>query len=174
MLKELLKQKRAKILAEWIEEAYKSYPAETVKIFGKSGDPFQNPVGFTISDALNQMYDSIIKEEMELTIPTLEKMIRIRSIQDFSPSQAVSFVFSLREIVHKNFKSENKDNNLTNELIEFNKEIDKLALIIFDSYMTSREKINELKINQAKIGSLKIADRVNKRLEEQANKNEDN
>jgi hypothetical protein len=75
-------------------------------------------------------------------------MIRIRAIQNFTASEAVSFIFDLKKVVRKMLDREICDQNLTEELRAYEDLIDKLGLIAFDVYMKCREKIFEIKATE--------------------------
>ncbi len=79
----------------------------------------------------------------------LDPMIRIRAVQVmFSASQAVAFIFSLKEAVRSNLKKrEIQDDQIINELIMFESKIDKVGLMAFDIFMKCREQVYELKAN---------------------------
>ena len=148
-LSNLLKEKKAAIIKEWFKLAVNSYPPDTAYFLKKQKDHFANPVGTTISQNLGPLFDELVMDVDQNTITNLlDPIIRIRAVQVIlSPSQSVSFVFSLKEAVRKNLKKELIDNKILNELLLFESKIDKLGLIAFDIFMKCREKIYELKAN---------------------------
>jgi hypothetical protein len=81
----------------------------------------------------------------------LDSIVRIRAIQDFSPSEAVAFIFQLKKTVRQELGSEIlAQQGASEELAAFESAIDDLALYAFDLYMKCREKIYELKANEAR------------------------
>ena len=80
----------------------------------------------------------------------LDKVIRIRAVQEFSPSQALAFVFSLKEVIREVLGKEIRENHLQDQLLLIEKRIDALALRAFDVYVSCREEVYELRINEVK------------------------
>jgi hypothetical protein len=78
-------------------------------------------------------------------------MIRIRAVQDFTPSQAVAFIFEVKKVVRKELASEIlHDPHMREELAAWDSAVDDLVLFAFDIYMQCREKIYDLKANEAR------------------------
>ena len=77
-----------------------------------------------------------------------DPIIRIRAIQDFSPSQAVGFMFDLKTIIRETVPVETKDGRNIEALHALDRRIDQLGLLAFDIYMQCREKILDLKANE--------------------------
>jgi hypothetical protein len=75
---------------------------------------------------------------------------RIRSIQDFPPSQAIGFIFLLKRAIQEVLKSGIQEKPVLEEWLEFQSRIDQLTLLAFDIYMECREKICEIRVNEAK------------------------
>jgi hypothetical protein len=80
----------------------------------------------------------------------LDPIIRIRAVQDFSPGQALRFVFLLKDVIRKNFGMEIGEFNLHTELQRLESQIDDLALLAFDVYMKCRERLYEIRSREAK------------------------
>ena len=148
-LEDLLRQHKSVILEKWINSLVDSYPADTSRFIKAQNDPFANPVGNTISNGLDSVFDDLICSKKTSGMTSfLNSILKIRAVQNFSPSQAVSFVFSLKNIVKDVLRKENIDNRLTKELFEFDSRIDQLGLIAFDIYEECREKLYEIKANE--------------------------
>ena len=148
-LNNLLAQRKTAIIKNWFTLAVETYPPDTASFLKRQKDPFANPVGRTISKGLEGLFNELLKEmDYETITSFLDPIIRIRAIQNFSPSQAVSFIFSLKKAVRENTKKEVPKEQLFNELLLFESKIDQLALIAFNLYMQCREKIYDLKANE--------------------------
>jgi hypothetical protein len=80
----------------------------------------------------------------------LDAILKIRSVQDFSPSKAVGFIFLLKRAIGETLKNEICRESVMSEWLGFQSRIDDLALHAFDIYMGCREKICEIRVNQAK------------------------
>lgn len=146
-LNDLLKQKEAAIIKEWFNLVVNSYPPDTAHFLKKQKDHFANPVGNTISQSLKPLFDEILNEmDHKAIVSYIEPAIRIRAVQVmFSPSQAVAFIFSLKEAIRKNLKKELHDNKILNELLAFELKIDEVGLMAFDIFMKCREQVYEIK-----------------------------
>jgi ferredoxin len=80
----------------------------------------------------------------------LDAILKIRSVQDFSPSKAVGFIFQLKKAIEETLKGEICREQNIEAWRAFQSRIDALALQAFDAYMNCREKICEIRVNQAK------------------------
>jgi hypothetical protein len=142
-LKQTLKKNKASFIKKWFQATIDTYPSQTAKILGKESNRFDNPVGAvtheTVEDVLNLIIGDFTPEQLE---KTLDPIIRIRAVQSFSASQAVSFVFALKKI-----GVEILDNDLHGE---FDKLVDEIALAAFNRLMKCKEEIFLLKANESK------------------------
>jgi len=150
-IENLLEQRKAAIVKKWFDLAIQSYPADTSRFLKTQKDPFANPVGQTVLRGLEALFDTLLQGPDADTISSfLDPIIRIRAVQDFTPSKAVSFIFSLKQVIRENLTKELKDAAMVLELLNLESAIDDLALLAFDIYVECREKIYELKANQEK------------------------
>ena len=91
-IENLLEQRKAAIVKKWFDRVIQTYPADTSKFLKNHKDPFANPVGQTVLRGLEALFDTLLKEPDTDTISSfLDPIIRIRAVQDFTPSKAVSF-----------------------------------------------------------------------------------
>jgi len=150
-LKALLSDKKAVILNRWFDDIVETYPAETTKFLKAQKNQFANPVGSTILQGVENIFDELLKGlDAERITLFLDNIIRIRAVQDFTPPQALAFIFSLKKIIREETAKGPLDTDISNELLELESKIDNLALISFDIYMKCREKIYEIKANEVK------------------------
>jgi len=151
-LKNLLRAKKSTILKKWFDAVADTYPDNTSSFLKKQKAQFTNPVGYTLSEGLEGLFEALLKGVIPETVATfLDSIVRIRAIQEFSPSEAISFVFLLKKIVRQELGSEPlAQQRLRDELPAFDSSVDDLALYAFDLYMKCREKIYELKANEAR------------------------
>lgn len=148
-LNNLLAQRKTAIIKNWFTLAVETYPPDTASFLKKQKDPFANPVGRTISQGLEALFNELLKEmDHDTIISFLDPIIRIRAIQNFSPAQAVSFIFLLKKAIRKNIKKEALEEQLFSELLLFESKIDELVMIAFNLYMKCKEKIYDLKANE--------------------------
>ena len=149
-LVELLRKQRSSILGAWVDLIIETYPAETRGFLKKQKNSFANPVGTTISTELAHLFAEILQGgRLESLRPSLDKIIRVRAVQEFSPSQAVGFVLHLKRVLRSQLGKEIREYNLADELTEMEAKIDQTALLTFDIYVECREKLYEIKADKA-------------------------
>lgn len=151
-LKKLLEKNKTALQKKWFDSVAKTYPLDTSRFLKKNKDFFANPVGGNLSKGLVAILDELIKgPDRERVITYLDPIIRVRAIQDFSPSQAVAFVASLKDIVREALKKDlRRDDKIGSQLMQFERTVDELQLLAFDIYVGCRERIYDLKANEEK------------------------
>jgi hypothetical protein len=147
----LLSQKKAAILGRWLAMIFESYPPETAIFLRKEKNRFDNPAGYRISEGLEGLYGALTQEmERDQVLTCLDEIIRIRALQNFTPSQALAFIFLLKIVIREELAEEIRKENLAAEILDLESRIDGLALLGFDVYTQRREKIYEIKADEAK------------------------
>lgn len=160
-LEGLLRERQSAIVKRWFEAILETYPADTAKFLKTQKNQFANPVGSTISREIEQLFHELLQGiDPEKVSPFLDRVIRIRAVQDFTPAQAVSFVYFLKKVIREELASEIERGQLFEELSVFESRIDHLALLSFDIYMRCREKLYELKANDAINGTYLLLKRA--------------
>ncbi len=151
-LNHYLIEKKSTILKKWFDAVVETYPHETSTFLRKQKAQFTNPVGYTLSEGIEHLFDALLQGMIPDTVSRfLDSIIRIRAIQEFSPSEAVSFIFQLKKVVRLELGKEILgQQGIAEELAVFESAVDDLALFSFDLFMKCREKIYELKANEAK------------------------
>lgn len=150
-LRNLLHKKRSRIVKKWCDIVLETYPQESQSFFKRQKDRFANPVGQTISEGIASIYDELLeKRDSDKISLFLDNIIRVRAIQDFSPSEAIGFVFGLKKIIKEELEDEIQDGQFTEELAAFDSRIDALGLLSFDIYAACREKIADIRVNEIK------------------------
>ncbi len=145
----LLKNKQV-LLDAWFEAVAGTYPLQTSSFMASQKDQFANPVGATITRELDNIFQELLLDESSKELwQYLDALIRIRAVQGFYPSSAVSFVRNLKQIIRDRLHSEIESKGLHKELLIFEERVDQLTLMAFDVYMRCREKIWELKAKEA-------------------------
>jgi hypothetical protein len=146
-----LAEKKSAILGRWLNMIYESYPPETAIFLRKEKNRFDNPAGYRISEGLEGLYGALLQEmERDQILTCLDEIIRIRALQNFTPSQALAFIFLLKIVIREELSGEIQKENLALELLDLESRIDGLALLGFDVYTKRREKIYEIKADEAK------------------------
>lgn len=159
---DLLAHKKSALVKRWFDIVMEPYPADTSGILKNQKKQFTNPVGYTISHGLENIFDKLINEQgadFEGMVPFLDSIVRIRAVQDLKPSQALSFVFHLRNAIREELASEAKE--FCAEMATLESRIDAIALISFDIYVQCREKVYELKANEVKNRTFRLLQMAN-------------
>jgi hypothetical protein len=167
-LEELLTEKKAAILKRWFDAIIATYPADTSNFLKKLKDRFTNPVGHTIAEGIEDIFDSLFGDaDKEKISQFLDDIIRVRAVQDFTASQAISFVFDLRRVIREELQQEGKGEVPYEELLALDEKIDALALASFDIFMKCREKLYDIKANELRNMTFRLLQRVNESAEVQ-------
>ena len=151
-LVEFLEEKRSIIVKQWFHLIADTYPAQTAEMMKKETNQFTNPVGYALRQGTEGLYGELLRGvESERTTGLLDRVIRIRAIQDFTPAQGVGFVFLLKRIIREQAqKADWKDRISTEDLLELESHIDNMALLAFNVYVQCREKLYEVRVNEVK------------------------
>ena len=146
-----LKSNKNEIITRWFDHVRKTYPGNTAQFLKKENNDFANPVGGTIAKSLEAVFNGLLnaveKKQLESFVEPLK---RIRAVQSFSASEAVSFVFFLKKIIRKLWEKQVSNEKKSAKLLPFESKIDELALISFDVYAKCREKIYDIKAEELK------------------------
>ncbi|MEL7565430.1 MAG: RsbRD N-terminal domain-containing protein [Dehalobacterium sp.] len=154
---------KASILETWFDALLKSYSPEAARIFKREKDPFANPVGYNIHLGLEGVLDWLIKNDQEADVSAaLDKVVRVLAVQDFTPSQAVSFLIVLKRIIKKQMNNHyrNQDEMWAYWQV-FDAQVDKLMLTAMDIYTDCREKLYQIKVDEANKRVFSILRRAN-------------
>jgi len=156
----LLAANRSAILQRWFQLIADSYPSGVGSFLGSETDRFANPVGQTIRRQIECLLDGLLegKRPEDLAGP-LDDIVRIRAVQDFTPSRAVGFVFLLKQAL-RGEPGRGAPDELERELAQLDGRIDSLVGQAFDVYMSCREKIYELKANELRRRTFKLLERM--------------
>jgi hypothetical protein len=150
-LKDLLSRNETAILKRWFDLILETYPADAATLMRKDKDQFSNPVGSTFSREIEVLFKELCEgSQNEKCQASLDSILKIRSVQDFSPSQAVGFIFLLKRAIGETLKREICKESIMDEWLKFQSSIDDLALQAFDAYTECRERICEIRIKQAR------------------------
>ncbi len=139
----------AAIVERWVERTMKSYPAQTLPFLSGEQDPFRNPVGHTLRENLATLVQELMGTMDKGAIAqALDPLVRLRAVQNFSPADAVRFVFGLRDAAFD-------ISGAVPDSLE--SRIDEMALMAFDQYMSCREQIFELRAKELRLRAQRAA-----------------
>jgi hypothetical protein len=152
----LLSENKTKIFEEWLDLAVRAYPPETAKFIKAKSNRFANPVGYNFSAAMDAVLDYLAgQREAREVLDALEGLVKIKAVQNFSASQAVRFIFLLKDVVRK------RAGGPSEELLEFESRVDETALACFDIYMRSREKLYDMKASELRSMHYRLLEKAN-------------
>jgi hypothetical protein len=135
-LKGLIQKNKNEIIQNWFEATVQTYAPDTAQFFKGQKDQFGNPVGSITSKGVAFLMDQLLGTfDPDAIKAHLDPIIRVRAIQDFTPSQA-------------------------RQLLEFESKIDQLCLLAFDLYMDCKEKIYELSANETRNRTFRAFERA--------------
>ncbi|KKM09744.1 hypothetical protein SY88_16165 [Clostridiales bacterium PH28_bin88] len=162
-LVDFLSNRKAAIIGRWLQLLLDTYPPETARFLLREKDRFANPVGSTVHQGIEGLYDELLQGvDPAKVYPLVDQIARIRAVQDFSPSRALNFIFLLKKLIREELGGEISAGRVSvGELLGFESNIDDLALLFFDAYMECREKICEIRINEVKKTTHKLLQRAN-------------
>ncbi len=151
MLKDLLTSKKSSIVDNWVQLIVETYPSKTSSFLKSQKGRFNNPVGYTISNSAGKIFEEIINQnDIEKVKTSLFDLIKIRAVQNFLPSEATGFIFSLKDVIRKELEQEVIEGKVLSELIDIESYIDNIGLAAFDLYMGAREKLFNIRISEIK------------------------
>jgi hypothetical protein len=156
-LRELLGQKKSAILDGWFDLVLETYPADTQRFLKKQKSRFGNPVAHEISQGIEGVFDQLLTgagaEEMS---PFVDRLVRIRAVQEFTPAQALGFIFGLKKVIRGELAGALAARPLAEEMVDLEARIDRLALLAFNLYMGCKQQIYELRVDEVKnrVGAL--------------------
>ena len=150
-LHSFLSEKRSILIKKWRNQLIDTYPDDTQRFFRSEKDRFSNPVGYTLSEAVEGLFDELTNPENTGKVASLlDKIIRIRAVQDMKPSDAIGFVIQLKKIIRDELQGLTQSNGLSEGIQEIESKIDNMALLAFDVYTQCRQKIYEIRVNEVK------------------------
>ena len=164
---ELLRERQDTIVQRWAEAVFSSYPEDGAVLFARQQDPFANPVGKRVRDGTRGVFQAILNGMPAEDLRShLDLVLRIRAVQDFSPSEALSFVFTLRSIVRDVVPELETDPRLRKDRMELEKTIDRVALAAFEVYTSCREELSALRVKEMKRQVSWVFEKLGKRMPE--------
>jgi len=147
--REQLELKSESILGKWCQFIVDTYSEDTATFLNSENDRFINPVGYIISQESRTIYDELVHDMNLIKLESsLNEIVKIRSIQEFTPAEAIGFIFQLKKAAREELVEDIVGNDSYRELLEFESRIDQLALLAFDIYTDCKEKIHEIRVNE--------------------------
>jgi hypothetical protein len=156
-----LEANRETILARWFDRIIATYPRGSVDFLARQKDRFRNPVGHAIAEAIGPIYDEVVTTmDADRLATALDGILRIRSVQDLTPSEAVGFVFELRTVIREVLDARGREPGESDEPPELTSRIDAVALLAFEKYTRCREELHEVRLNEIRRRSARLMERM--------------
>lgn len=151
-LHDLLLERKEAILERWFDLIVKTYPGLST-IFLRKKHRWGNPVGTNIEGAIAGLYDELLKPEAgDELAPLLDEVVRIRSVQEYSPSESVAILLFIKHVVREQLAEEIQSGSIDiSELMQFESRVDSMMLVAFDIYTKCRNQLFEIRLNDFKI-----------------------
>jgi len=150
-LENLICKNKAAIIKKWFEAVVQSYPADTAEFLSGQSDQFANPVGNITRESLHGLLEHLVEAaDLSTAARHLDPILRVRAVQNFTPSQATAFVFQLKPVLRQTFKKQLGQGRLADDLAGLEDRIDRLGLMAFDVYMACKEQIYRLKASETR------------------------
>lgn len=138
-------KQRSVIAQEWLFLILKTYPDQSRRHLFHETDPFRNPVGKIFKEGIPLLVDGIFGDiNPDNLRQVLEDIVRVRAVQDFSASEAVRFVFMLKDILRTKLPDDPAS------FRDMDRRIDEMALLAFDRYVQCRAQISDAQVSEAK------------------------
>jgi len=160
-----LRDRRAAILDRWKKLTLEVYPEDARRFLRREKDRFQNPVGAVTARGLESLLEGLLARrpaaEMEAA---LDGIVRIRAVQDLSPSQATGFVFLLKRAIREELAEGPAGEAATASRAEVESAIDALGLAAFDLYVRCREQVYALRAGELRRRTASLLERAERAL----------
>ena len=148
-LSRLLEKNRPASLKKWLGEIFDTYPSDTSRFLQGEMDIFANPVGHAITANAECVLKGLIRGDDPRALSAyLEQIIRIRAVQDFTPSEAVSFIASLKTVITGQLKTEINKYNLCDEWGKFETRIDSLTQCAYELHTEMKKRIDLIRTKE--------------------------
>src|SRR5512139_2791564 len=152
MLEEILAARRQPVLRRWREMILGAYAASGARILRDEPDPFANPVGAAIRDATTSLLEQLLRPGNTDAAQSLERLVRLRAVAGIGAGQAVGFVLQLKHVLREELADQLGTVGAHEELRALGERIDGFALLAFDLYVSCRERLFEIKAEEARRG----------------------
>lgn len=161
-LSKFLTDNQKGICAQWTDAIIKTYPDEGAKFFSGSSNQFANPVGHAFRSNIEKIFMILLRGGDVAECSTdLDGILRIRAVQGFAPSVALSFLPALKEIVRRELAKTGRVQEMDEAIHDWNVRVDRLTMLGFDLYMACREVLWKQKANQLYSRTHKLLEKAN-------------
>ena len=138
---------RTRILKQILQEVLATYPDQAKPLIAIGPDKFGNPLGATLSEGVEEIFDMITGDKSleDIQLP-LERLFKLKAIQEGETNRSLDFLFSLKSIIRKGCNVDHGKSTEVPELFELEDRIDQIVKKGLQVFISSREKILELQV----------------------------
>jgi hypothetical protein len=159
-----LRESREGLIAKWQQAVIDSYPEGAGKFLSVNKSQFGNPIGFALQQDLPKIFDELSGSmNQEVLSSSIENIIKLRAVQEFTPSEAIGFINLLKVIIISEVQSMMTDKTFADSYFQFDKNIEIANGIAFEKYLEMKLKLSEIKINEIRNRNQKMVDRLTKK-----------
>jgi RsbT co-antagonist protein rsbRD N-terminal domain len=138
-------ERKQAVAQEWLTLTLQTYPSQSMRFLVHETDCFRNPVGQIFKDGIPLLVDELFGDMDSARVrQTLEDIVRVRAVQNFSARETVGFVFLLKGIFHRELSADGGTR------LELDRRVDEMALVAFDLYAQCRAKISDIQVSEAR------------------------
>ncbi len=164
---ELLHEHKDAVVRRWLESTLATYSGNAAATFASGTDRFANPIGHSVRQGTRGVLDALLDGTgTEAAREHLCQIIKVRAVQELSASDAVGFVFGLKSAIRAELGDKLMVAQVASGWLDFQEKIDRMALVAFDIFVECRERLSELRINEAKRQMPWILERTSQRVRE--------
>ncbi len=150
-LEQVLFSRKRAILEEWHHAVLETYAAETHAFLASEKDPFCNPVGRALTQAGEVLFEiAMTGMERERAEEDLGDIVRIRAVQDFSPSGALSFVDAMKKAIRHELLPMVVEKTGLRHLLSLESRLDEAMLVAIDLYVGCKRQVDDIRVKEAR------------------------
>ena len=156
-LEQRLLGRKEEILEDWRRAVLATYPAETASFAMAEKDPFCDPIGHALIRTGHALWEmAMTGMERQRAEENLRDIVRIRAVQDFSPSQALSFVDAMRKAIRRKIPAVAVEKTGLNHLLCIESRLDEAMFVAVDLYVACKKQIDDIRIREAKAANERL------------------
>lgn len=146
----IFREHKKAVVEKWVEAVFSGYSLDTKGFLRTKQDVFCNPVGEITTTVAGYLYDAVAGEHVipEKLHDALTRFVKLRSVQDFTPSQALGVICMLKQGMRPALLPLFVKHKAWDVYLEAESRLDTLVLMALDMYVASREALAEQRIKE--------------------------
>jgi hypothetical protein len=159
-LEETMAAQRPRIIRQWLDVMLEAHAPETARFFEVERDPFANPVGAIVRGAAEALYDRLCQPTAAAACPALERLMRLRAVEESRPSRAVGFLRELKRLLRAELAAGRDAPAVGADRLALEDRIDALTMEAVDLFVAAREELAALRVAESRRGTEKLLERL--------------